>query len=88
MSDPAAPRQAVFRRVPLALATDVTITARPLRTGFYSLSPYPFAEDFLKVSVTGRYMLPVPPPADLARVMADTPEHTQTFTLVDGSAIP
>jgi hypothetical protein len=85
MGDPAAPRQAVFRRVPLAPATDVTITVRSLRPGFYSLSPYPFAEDFLKVSVSGRYMLPVPPPADLARVMADTPEHTQTFTLVDSS---
>ncbi len=83
MGDPAAPRQAVFRRVPLALGTDVTVTLRPLRRGFYSLSPYPFAEDFLKISLTGRYLLPVPPPANLARALAEAPEELQTATLVD-----
>jgi hypothetical protein len=86
MGDPASPRQAVFRRVPLAVGADVTITLRPMRRGFYSLSPYPFAEDFLKVSLAGRYLLPVPPPANLARVLAEAPEETQSFTLLDGGA--
>ncbi len=77
MSDPAGARHAVFRRVPLAMGADVTVTLRPLRPGFYSLSPYPFAEDFLKVHLTGRYVLPVPPPGDLARVLAEAPEESQ-----------
>ncbi len=84
---PDTPRQAVFRRVPLALGADVTITVRPLRPGVYGLAPYPFAEDFLEVSVAGRQMLPVPPTGDLARAMADTPEETQRFTLVDNSGV-
>ena len=86
MGDPASPRQALFRRVPLAVGADVTVMVRPLRRGFYGVSPYPFAEDFLKVGLTGRYMLPVPPPANLARSLAETPEETQTFTLVDSGA--
>jgi hypothetical protein len=86
MGDPAAPRPAVFRRVPLAVGMDVTITVRPLRSGFYSLSPYPFAADFLEVKLTGRYMLPVPPQADLAAVLDETPEEAQTFTLVESGA--
>jgi Protein of unknown function (DUF3891) len=85
MGDPAAPKQAVFRRVPLAVATDVTVTLRPLRPGFYGLSPYPFAEDFLQVSLTGRRLMPAPAQADLARTLAETPEETQTFTLVDST---
>lgn len=86
MGDPSAPRQAVFRRVPLAVGADVTITVRPLRTGVYGLAPYPFVEDFLKVSVTGRYLLPVPPPADLARTLGEAPEEAQSMILVDRSA--
>jgi Protein of unknown function (DUF3891) len=86
LGDPAAPKPAVFRRVPLAVGADVTIDVRPLRAGFYGLSPYPFAKDFLEVSLTGRFMLPVPAPADLARNLAEAPEHTQKFTLVDNSS--
>ena len=86
LGDPAAPRQAIFHRVPLAVGADVTITIRPLRPGFYGLAPYPFAEDFLEVSVTGRYTLPVPPPADLTHALAGIPEDVQKFTLVDASA--
>jgi hypothetical protein len=85
MGDPAAPRQAMFRRVPLAVGADVTITVRPLRPGFYSLSPYPFDEDFLEVRLPGRYLLPVLPQADLAEVLNEAPEETQVFTLVDSS---
>lgn len=86
LGDPAAPRQAIFHRVPLAVGADVTITIRPLRPGFYGLAPYPFAQDFLEVSVTGRYTLPVPPPADLTHALAGIPEDVQKFTLVDASA--
>jgi hypothetical protein len=87
MGDPAAPRPAVFRRVPLALGADVTIDLRPLRPGFYGLSPYPFAKDFLELSLSGRFLLPVPPPGDLAGELARAPEHKQQITLVDsGSA--
>ncbi len=74
--------------MPLAVGADVTITVRPLRPGFYSLSPYPFANDFLELSVTGRHMLPVPVTGVLGRVIADTPEDTQKFTLVDSSSEP
>jgi len=86
LGDPAAPRQAVFRRVPLAVGADVTITVRPLRPGFYSLSPYPFAKDFLEVSLTGREMLPAPVTGILGQIIADTPEEQQKFTLVDTNA--
>lgn len=86
MGDPAAPRQAIFHRVPLAIGADVTITIRPLRPGFYGLSPYPFAKDFLDVRVVGRYMLPVPITGQLPRTITETPEETQRFTLVDSSA--
>jgi len=85
LGDPAAARPAVFRRVPLAVGADVTIDVRPLRPGFYGFSPYPFAKDFLEVSLTGRFMLPVPPPGDLTARLAEAPTHTQKFTLVDNS---
>ena len=72
--------------MPLSTGAEVTITVRSLRPGFYSLTPYPFDTDFLEVSVTGRYMLPVPVTGVLGQVMADSPEHTQKFTLVDTNA--
>jgi hypothetical protein len=86
MGNPAAARLAVFRRVPLAVGADVTVTVRPLRPGVYSLSPYPFAVDFLKVTLAGRYLRPVPLPGELSRVLADSATETQSFTLVDASA--
>jgi hypothetical protein len=87
MGDPDAARPALFRRVPLAVGADVTITLRPLRRGFYSLSPYPFTTDFLEMCFAGRYLLPLQPGANPASVLEEMPEVAQTVTLVEGTEV-
>ena len=48
-----------FPCVPLSAKEDVTITVSPRGDGVYRVSPYPFAEDPLQVTFTGRHMTPV-----------------------------
>ena len=87
MGDPSGPKQALLRRVPLAVGADVTITLHPLRRGFYSLSPYPFATDFLEMRFAGRYLLPLPAGANLSSVLAEMPEDEQVVMLVEGTEV-
>ena len=56
----------------------------PLRKGFYALAPYPFAADFLELSLTGRYLLPVPPEADHKAALNEMADEAQAITLVAG----
>ncbi len=49
-----------FAHVPKSVDEDTTVEIRRVEPGVYGLAPYPFAEDGLEVSFTGRYMTPVP----------------------------
>ncbi len=55
----AARTEAEFPNVPRNESEDVAIAIRPLGEGAYGLSPYPFAEDGLELSFSGRYFAPV-----------------------------
>lgn len=69
-----------FEHVPRNADADETIAVRPEGDGVYGVSPYPFAEDGLEVSFTGRYMTPgaAGGSADLAAL----PTAGQTIRLV------
>ena len=73
-----------FHAVPGSRDKEVTIGLQPQRPGFYSLSPFPFAGDYLEVRFPGRYLLPPPPEADLAGVLNALPADEQAVTLVAG----
>ncbi|MEP7356904.1 MAG: DUF3891 family protein [Anaerolineales bacterium] len=85
LSDPARPAPATFKRVPRAPGVEAAIRLHPLRPGFYGLAPYPFAQDFLELHLTGRYLLPVPPQADLVEALSDMTDERQRITLVAGT---
>ena len=46
----------VFPNVPKSETEDADVTVTPLGEGRYSVDPYPFSEDPLKLSFEGRYM--------------------------------
>jgi hypothetical protein len=48
-----------FAHVPMTGSEDATVALRPMGSGTYGLAPYPFAEDELEMSFTGRNMAPV-----------------------------
>ena len=48
-----------FEHVPMTGSEDATIALRAEASGTYSLAPYPFAEEGVEVSFTGRYLAPV-----------------------------
>jgi hypothetical protein len=85
LGDPARPEPAVFKRVPRSPAVEATVRLHPLRPGFYGLAPYPFAQDFIELYVTGRYLLPVPPEANLAEALNGMLDERQRITLVAGT---
>lgn len=71
-----------FMHVPRNAREDVTVTVRPAGDGVYHVSPYPFADDPLDVSFTGRSMVPDPDrkTVDLGSITTDS----QTITLTTG----
>ena len=73
-----------FEHIPRNAGEDVTVTVRPAGEGVYHVSPYPFADDPLAVSFTGRTMVADPDrkTADLGAITTDT----QTITLTAGDA--
>jgi hypothetical protein len=85
LDDPDRPVPATFKRVPRSPAVEASIRLHPLRPGFYGLAPFPFAQDFLELNLTGRYLLPVPPEADLAEALNGMLDERQRITLVAGT---
>lgn len=75
-------KEARFLNVPDGRGADHTLTITPRGDGAYTLTPFPFAGDSLEVSVTGRYLAPQPPGADLRLLFDVTPKATQTYRLV------
>ena len=78
----------VYIHVPKSADVDETITVRPLGKGRYSLNPFPFAGDTLKVVCRGRYVRPFPedqPPADLGAALRSMPADSQTYVLQPGA---
>ncbi|MCZ6591848.1 MAG: DUF3891 family protein [Alphaproteobacteria bacterium] len=71
-----------FEHIPRNPREDVTVTVRPTGEGVYHVSPYPFADDPLDVSFTGRSMVPDPDrkTADLGSIATDR----QTIMLTAG----
>ena len=77
----------VFIHVPLSAEEDSTITARKLSDFDYSLDPFPFAGDHLRITCGGWYFHRYPAdadPAQMGNVLRATPRDSQTFTLIAG----
>ncbi len=61
-----------FEHVPMDEGEDATVTIEPLGDSRYRLTPYPFAEDGIELSFTGRYARPDGEATDLAAIPAST----------------
>ena len=73
---------ATFTHVPKSASEDVDVAVEPRADGAYALTPYPFDEDGLELSFSGRYMRPV---AGVDRIDLDAfAEERQTVRLVAG----
>jgi hypothetical protein len=77
----------VYIHVPQSAEADVNVTVRSLGQGRYSLAPFPFANDNLKLVCRGRYVRPFPAgegPADLGAALRSMTTDSQTYILVAG----
>lgn len=74
-----------YVHVPLNTEADGTLTLRKVSDGVYSLAPFPFAADRIKLVCPGRYTKPFPPGFDLSKVGAALkalPADAQTYELI------
>jgi hypothetical protein len=74
----------VFIHVPISPEEDASVTLKKLSDFEYSLDPFPFASDRLKITCGGWYFHPYPEdaePAKLGEALRMTPRESQTFTL-------
>ena len=76
--------ESTYANVPRGIGDDVDIEVRALGEGVYSLDPYPFRDDGLEVSFTGRHLTPfgADDAPDMAAVMRETPRERQSARLV------
>ena len=75
----------VYIHVPMTAEGDSNVTVKKNDDRTYSLDPFPFAGDTLKLSCRGRYARPFAEdfPADkVGAALADMPADTQTYQLV------
>ena len=75
----------VYIHVPMTADSDSNVTVKKLSDQVYSLDPFPFAGDTLKLSCRGRYARPFANdfPADkVGAALASMPTDTQTYQLV------
>jgi Protein of unknown function (DUF3891) len=75
----------VFIHVPVSAEEDASVTARKLSDFEYSLDPFPFAGDCLKITCGGWYFHRYPEDADpalLGDALRAAPRASQTFTLI------
>ena len=73
-----------FLHVPDGKGTDHTLTITPTDDGAYALSPYPFKDDSLEVSVEGRYLTSQPKGTDFKPIFDSTTKEKQTYKIVAG----
>jgi hypothetical protein len=74
----------IFEHVPVNAHEDVEITVKREASGVYSFAPFPFNQDGVAVSFTGRYLKPLAKDdaRDVASVLAALPASEQTVKLV------
>ncbi len=75
----------VYIHVPMTADSDSNVTVKKVSDQVYSLDPFPFAGDTLKLTCRGRYARPFANdfPADkVGAALASMPTDTQTYQLV------
>jgi hypothetical protein len=75
----------VYIHVPMTADSDANVTVKKIDDRTYSLDPFPFAGDTLKLTCRGRYARPFANdfPADkVGAALADMPADMQTYQLV------
>ena len=74
----------IFEHVPVSAHEDVEITVRREAPGVYGFAPFPFNEDGVEVSFTGRYLTPLAKDdtRELASILAALPASEQSVKLV------
>jgi hypothetical protein len=74
-----------YVHVPLNAEADATLTLRKTSNGVYSLTPFPFASDRLKLVCQGRYAMPFPDgfdPSKVGAALGSMPADAQTYELI------
>jgi hypothetical protein len=71
-----------FANVPRNVGDDVTVTVTPLGESRFSVSPWPFADETVEVTCTGRYLMPTTSEAEMQAAYVAATEDTQRYTLV------
>jgi Protein of unknown function (DUF3891) len=81
---PSARGPQAFEHVPLDAQADTTVTIRPLETGVYALSPYPFAPNGAEFAFAGRRIRPREHKANggWQDLLKQTPTEWERFRLV------
>jgi hypothetical protein len=77
--------QEVYTHVPMDAETDSKVTVNKVSDSVYSLAPFPFAGDRLKLVCRGRYAKPFPADFDPAKVgsaLRELPTDVQTYELI------
>jgi hypothetical protein len=73
-----------FLNVPDGKGTDHTLSINPTDDGAYALSPYPFKDDSIEISVEGRYLTSQPEGTDFKAIFDNTAKEKQVYRLVKG----
>ena len=71
--------------MPLSPEADGSVTLRKVNESVYSLNPFPFAQDGLKITCRGRYAKPFPRDFDQSKVGAalrSLPMDMQSYELI------
>ncbi len=74
-----------YVHVPLNPEADATLTLRKVNDGVYSLAPFPFARDRIKLVCQGRYTKPFPDgfdPSNVGAALKSIPTDLQTYELI------
>jgi hypothetical protein len=75
----------VYIHVPMSAESDTNVTVKKVGDQVYSLDPFPFAGDTLKLTCRGRYAKPFAadyPRDKVGAALANMPTDTQTYQLV------
>lgn len=73
---------ASFTHVPMNALRDTDIKIEPVEAGAYALSPYPFDNNDIEVTFSGRYLAPVSQGEDTRDELDRAPLTTQSVRLV------
>ena len=74
-----------YIHVPLSSEADTNVTLKKVNESVYSLKPFPFAQDRLKITCRGRYAKPFPRDFDQSKVgdvLRSLPTDAQSYELI------